>query len=234
MAPSYSVESINIVRGDTEFIIPMISICDIPISQFINHIGVYGHYGVGFNRDWGLKHKFNPVIYIQSGSILSKSILGITEFFYEQQKIQDEFNAVTKTEFKRWMGEQLLPVMQLMLYIKNYSGTYLRKKDGKKVSYRNYKYYDEREWRYIPDLLSNKVFTESNDYDDYIKTGGSSLLIKSALPVELDEIRYIILKDESDIEKLISELKSCGKFTILQTEKLCTKILTMDRIKEDY
>lgn len=57
-----------------EFAIPMISFCDIPLSQIKLHVQRYGSYGIGLKKEWGLTKGINPVLYIEPNSALSSKL----------------------------------------------------------------------------------------------------------------------------------------------------------------
>ena len=62
--PNYSLEDWKPLSGKTHPIaIPMVSFCDIPLSQISNHTKHYGNYALGLKKEWGIKNKINPVLY---------------------------------------------------------------------------------------------------------------------------------------------------------------------------
>src|SRR5689334_20383582 len=64
--PLYSLEPLHKVK----LIIPLVSLCDIPLTQMRTHIETYGKYGVGLTKDWGHTYRLNPVTYISADSHL--------------------------------------------------------------------------------------------------------------------------------------------------------------------
>ena len=70
----YCLEKITTMGGSFQLAIPMVSFCDIPLSEIKNHISKYGKYGLGLNKDWAIRNKLNPILYIEKGSELGNRI----------------------------------------------------------------------------------------------------------------------------------------------------------------
>jgi Putative abortive phage resistance protein AbiGi, antitoxin len=54
---------------------PLISFCDIPLSDSSRHFGLYGHYGIGISKEWAKKKRINPVLYIDEDSKIAEAII---------------------------------------------------------------------------------------------------------------------------------------------------------------
>lgn len=54
---------------------PMVSFCDIPLSQAEDQIMKYGKFAIGMDKDWGIKHQLNPVIYISRESLMAGDLI---------------------------------------------------------------------------------------------------------------------------------------------------------------
>jgi len=65
----------------TACFVPMVSFCDIPLSQIRDHISKYGDYGIGLTREWGIRNKLNPVLYLEPSSFLSESYRAASNYF---------------------------------------------------------------------------------------------------------------------------------------------------------
>ena len=111
---------------------PMVSFCDIPLSNSQQHFDAYGRYGIGLSKDWAIKHGVNPVLYIDRNSLFANSLF---ELIKERRK--------KNTNLTR---KQDLEILQIKSYAKNYSGPLKRNN----VDISSYRFYDEREWRLVP------------------------------------------------------------------------------------
>src|ERR1035437_3559879 len=111
---------------------PMVSFCDVPLSQAYNHFDAYGNYGIGLSKTWANKMKINPVIYIDKNSLFGE-VIG--EFIIERRKTKSNLTVKQKQN-----------ILRIKCYAKNYSG-YLKRKG---IDDKNYRFYDEREWRLVP------------------------------------------------------------------------------------
>ena len=60
--PNYNLECL--FNSQLEIGVPMVSFCDIPLSQVKNHSKYYGKYAIGMNKEWGTENSINPVFYL--------------------------------------------------------------------------------------------------------------------------------------------------------------------------
>jgi hypothetical protein len=72
--PNFCLENLNVLAElpVPEMAIPMLSFCDIPLSQIGRHIGVYGDYGIGMTKACGMLNGISPVLYTYPGSLPMK------------------------------------------------------------------------------------------------------------------------------------------------------------------
>ena len=116
--------------------VPMACFCDIPLSLIKEHFDWYGRYGIGIKRTYARTHGVKPVWYITSESKLAKDL-------------------VKNKELPEYERKHLLP------YLKQFMGNQYFPKTGKP---KRKKFYDEREWRYLPDdNLVEPLFKVSKD-----------------------------------------------------------------------
>jgi len=104
--------------------VPMVSFCDIPLSQIKAHISKYGHYGIGLSREWAIKNKLNPVLYIEPDSNVADSYKSLIKYFAEPEN---------KSSKNKTVRKQFLDIVR---YIKNYEGSLIRsKKNDREISF---------------------------------------------------------------------------------------------------
>jgi hypothetical protein len=216
----YCTESINLVGdGEVKLAVPMVSFCDIPLSQVKEHIGKYGNYGIGLTKEWAIKRKLNPVLYLQVGSSLARSF-GKVIINYK------------KTVKGRTPDDE--HVLNIIRYSKNYQGDLCRA--GNKTTH-NYRFSDEREWRYVPTGAEvPRMFLSSAELSQNHKDAANADMASVRLVFEPDDIRYIIIKDENEIGYFLRVLREAkGKnYPAHAIERLSTRILTTAKIMTDF
>jgi hypothetical protein len=114
---------------------PMISFCDIPLSNSMQHFEAYGRYGIGLSKSWAVENGVNPVLYIDRKSLFAKSL---SRLLIDRRSKPSN---LTK--------EQKGDILKIKAFAKNYSGHLKREK----IDNPNYKFYDEREWRLVPEKI---------------------------------------------------------------------------------
>jgi hypothetical protein len=72
---TYCKENFQLLgKPSGEYYYPMISFCDLPLGSIKNHIAKYGCYGIGMTKEWGIKNKLNPVLYLENSSNIAKDV----------------------------------------------------------------------------------------------------------------------------------------------------------------
>lgn len=189
---------------------PMISFCDIPLSASIQHFEAYGKYGIGLSKKWAFEIGINPVLYIDENSLFAENL-------YEL--IKERRNEKTNLTLK-----QKKEILHIKSYAKNYSGSFTRKN---KI-YKNYKFYDEREWRIVPDnnILGAALFSISSKAYKSNKEKYNSRISSIRLEFDAKDISYIIVERTDEIPDIIKIVRDCfGKrCTSEQLDILFSKI----------
>lgn len=209
-------------KGIIHSAFPMVSFCDIPLSQVKAHIESYGDYGIGLRKEWAKAKKLSPVLYFDKDSELINNL-------------REEFERLVDKGMKKEIAyADVEHIISLMAYSKNYEADLIRKGDVIK----NYRFYNEREWRFVPNktILGNaKAFLAEEDYNKDKKKNNDTLN-HITLNFETKDISYIIVKSETDIKEITQSIRNLfsDKCTMQQMEILLTRIITTDQILYDF
>src|SRR5262245_55949793 len=243
LRPFYSSEDLKIFGVKECPGVPMVSLCDIPLSQTRKHVDDYGRYAIGFDKKWGMTKNISPVHYIYEGSICARVILDIYDSlpsgsFYKNCSCM-KFNTRTAIFF----------------YGKPYRGSLLRKDaSGRIVDKGEVSFYDEREWRYVPfaDQTTNmeaipdavRAMLSEGELKDanILSSASASLHDHYKLKFGAEDVKYVIVDKENEIPDLvdfINGLKGCknnevGGCTENERKRLMTRVISMRQIEEDF
>jgi hypothetical protein len=224
--PRYCLEDPFCEYGERKiYAFPIVCFCDILLSQIQGHSKRYGKYALGLTKEWAKKHGISPVIYTHEFSNFHRSMLEYVRFindnYFNQSEITNEH-----------IDKQYTFLYSLLLYIKPYE-------ELKSVSSLR-RYYDEREWRYsfgINDKESmSDIFIDREEfYNREKKDAANKKMIQYRLDFEPKDIKYIIVPTDKDVlnirEKII---KIKWQFSPEDIQLLTTRIISMERIKEDF
>ena len=256
---SYCKETLHYKLEKVPLIIPMISFCDIPLKTISMH-SKYGKFGIGLTKDWGIRSQLNPVFYLEKSSSLADSLikslygsLNIIAFTEpELTRIKNRIDAINKNrnynqilkkqELQKLQGEltrhnNMADSMRHLIYSLYYTKHYSDELDRTGVVIPNYKFYDEREWRYLPEFEC-AVCELRRTEADYIQWRGTSkqkpILAEVNLSFAPGEIDYLIveLKDQKkEIREFIKQFDT-NKFTQDQKEELYSKIISFEEVND--
>ncbi|MEH6538268.1 MAG: abortive infection system antitoxin AbiGi family protein [Psychroserpens sp.] len=239
--PFYSLEQSYIRKnGGVASInvgVPMICMSDLPLTLLKDNLEAYGGFAIGMSYEWATKNGFTPVRYID---VTSDEYQNSFAPIAHQQKIQKEIKVedlVLKfpslAEYLPQMQDDAIRRIQLM---KPYIADLYR--DSKEEVYKDYNFYNEREWRYVPPISIEDDFEPiliSEKYTDYLKQrdyNEKNLMKKESLFLEFDlekDLNYIIVKEEKDIDKLFLKLGK-GNFERV----LRGKLLVTEKVLKDF
>lgn len=245
LVPRYCLENFDMFHftadrldNDIELAIPMVCFCDIPLSKVKYHLSFYGNFGIGFTKEWGIKNSVSPILYIDKESATTKSI---QEAIFYMLSIRTDLYVAEKEhyEYQKYVNETYLKILRLMRYLKPYQGKFWR--NGQYLQ--DIRFYDEREWRFVPDVRLNeddiKPWIDKIDFLDEIKrsTINSKLekFEKYKLAYKPDDIKYIIVENDNQILSLIEALNLLtNRYDIETIKKLSSRIITRQQIIEDF
>lgn len=227
--PRYCFEEIKLSdkleRQGIESAIPMVCFCDLSLGQITNHIDMYGSYGLGMTKEWGIRKKLNPIIYVNPNSNITDSISQMAESVY--QALEDHCSDVTKQLSDDYMN--------LINFLKPYDGDFRRGLE----TIKDVRFYDEREWRYVPKIKFDpdvkSILSRSEFSDPDMLESENKKLIDYSLEFEPKDIKYIFVKNESEIHPLMDQLRQIkSRFSRKEIDVLTSKIITTDQIKQDF
>ena len=216
---SYCLENVVTPSGNLFYAIPMVSFCDIPLSEMKEHIRKYGAYGIGLKREWGQRMKLNPVLYIDTNSTLGNNMYLIFKEMFTGKKVTEVDGIVAH-------------LTDVMRYMKNYEAELVRA--GETIP--KYKFADEKEWRYVPPKEDGQLLVKGAVITPEKKREFNEKIIHLRLEFEPSDIKYIVINDESEISEFIDILrKSKGKkYSLHDVERLLTRIITTEQILTDF
>jgi hypothetical protein len=224
---SYAREKIYGPTINKAYAVPMVSFCDLKLSELKAHMGKYGSYGIGLTKDWANKNGLNPVLYLSRHcEFTDEFIQGVNGIHSFLRKSDDENE-------REQASIHLEKVLNTYRYIKNYESDVER--DG--VLYQDVRHADEREWRYVPSLSLNinyPISTISRVDTKDKKRRLNATLDHIRLSFKPDDIKYLIIDNENEISEVIKHLKKAKeRFDDEVIEKLISRILTYEQIKKD-
>ncbi|KPM49265.1 abortive infection system antitoxin AbiGi family protein [Jiulongibacter sediminis] len=224
--PRYSLEDIKIKHIHLEIPFPMVCFCDIPLSKISKHLDVYGYYGVGLSMNWAVKNRLNPIFYLDSNSQSAQTIMDV------MMRLNSLGNDL-KLEFTTGRNDVFFEIKQLLRYIKPFRDDFKRK--GKIL--KNYKFYDEREWRYVLSYEDNfnRLQLDFKKYTNkkILETENKIISAKSLI-FDAGDVNYLIVKHDNQIPSLIKSITKMDRFTDNEKSTLMTRVISAERIKTDF
>lgn len=207
----YHLEKLPVNGKKIGYLAPIKCFCDIPLGAAKAHMEQYGRYGLGINKSYLLdNHNLTPLVYLPNDR------KHVRKLFYESNR-------------EALINNPLLP------YFKKYKGKdYFKDDNGNRVE-RMKKFYDEREWRYVPKGASAKVILYK-DQDDVEEIENKANDVKDQqhyLPFVISSIEYIILRNNDEIEDLLKIIDAL-KISTIERNVLITKIITSKNIYKDF
>ena len=227
-ACSYSLETIMWKGSELRMAFPMISFCDIPFSDMSEYLtnkdgsitGKYGMYTIGLKRSWGKINRLSPVWYRDKDSASLRY----------QKEIYDIFK---DKEFEEY-GEEERFLWHVTANTKNIDGKL------KKRRFDSYRFYDEREFRYVPtfnSLIENglKPTISEEEYETYKENhDGRSLIADLTISFTIADIAYILVSNSNrinDVKRLFGKEK-CSKILFISYGQIMHDVIGIGHNRE--
>lgn len=212
--PRFSLEFVklsdNFQHKGTLIPIAMVCFCDIPFEQSKKHRERYGNYGIVLTEKWKLTKGLNPVFYVQSDSFLANVFSNFTSLTEEFKPVLNskDFGSEIPLMFSR-IGHNLSYTTFFLKQFENKSNVTVNY-EGATFEFERRRFYDEREWRFIPFEADNKneLFLSLEDFSNSEKLNQANDNLRNyKLTFELDDIKYLIVNTETEKEEIIGIAK---------------------------
>lgn len=204
--PIYCPEVDKTKNGDKyAYAFPMVCFCDIPLSQINEQTDDYGSYAIAMSKEWATEKGISPVLYYSSTESLAIKLF------------KRNMNKISKKDKILWFA-------------------LLKKCRGKTWSWKANKYknkilYNEREWRYVPQTMTQEELCMKVVYEDFCGKEVSANTKKYGLTFDVKDIQYIIINKEDERKIFLDKLKN---IILKDKDIICSKILSFEQIKNDF
>lgn len=237
--PRYCLEDQSFLVAETlsrHAAIPMVSFCDIPLSQVNSHTAVYGRYCLGLTKTWGIKNKINPVMYAVPESY---STTLLKESFASLYPLNPKLLRYDNVPTNLTIGNVATMLYSFFAFLKPYEGEFWR--EGQLIN-ENVRFYDEREWRYVPplDQLNDRGLIPVMGKEQYANEQtrdccNQKLEKYFSLTFRTEDIKYIIVRNDSEIIKFAEQIDRLdAKYTHQEKRLLITRLMSMEQIISDF
>jgi hypothetical protein len=226
------VEDLNPVVPDVdlphsevlEVALPMVSFCDTPMSASRRHLTAYGPFGIGMTKAWGLQRGLTPVLYAHSRSSITGTLFAAAVRAHRGRQ-------GAEGDSRRVWDDTQKDIGHVLDFTKPYEGRLWR--NG--VWLPAIRFYDEREWRWVPGGRRPKSLTRAEwSNSDTLREAQREAWGYGGLDFTPSDIRYLIVAEERDIPPLIDSFPDAwpnADRTALQI--LSTRILTTAELFKD-
>ncbi|QSS96636.1 abortive infection system antitoxin AbiGi family protein [Psychroflexus sp. ALD_RP9] len=235
-APKFCLEELGPdlffkTESKNESAIPMSCFCDLPLSQIDKHLEFYGSYGIGLSKEWGKQNGLTPLTYIHDNSTQVKYLKQLGYL------IGNVFSKISDEELDKLPMElnPMIALFELSAFYKPYNGQMWRIN-----KYVDKRFYDEREWRYVPfvNLKKETDYRLSKDefLNDIKRASANDTISKTfLLNFKCEDVKYIIVSKETEMIALFDAIDSMTeKFSEDERKVLKTKIISTEQITEDF
>ena len=199
--------------------IPMVCFCDIPLSQTTDHRRRYGRYTIGMTKEWGIAKGIAPVVYTtETGPLVS--------MFGAYATLLTAIGAAGHRDAA--VRKAALGTARLVYFFKPYDDV------GAEGTRR---FYDEREWRYVPESIDDGPEISRQGWEDPDGRRQINAYLDGLPPLTFRsaDITHIIVGAESEIPTVTAAIRQSRILPKDDVDDiLLTKITTADRIDTDY
>jgi hypothetical protein len=217
---AYCIEDVSEFGFDVRYLgIPMVCFCDIPLKFIRPHSKRYGAFGIGLRKQWAIRNKINPLHYLVKASPISQSIKEIKELL----KDRNLSSAASIEDIQRQMAP-IVSVQDRIVRLAAFTKPYKKYKVD---------FYQEREWRYIPEVLSlafetdNSIITRNRLNTDYDSSG------RDYIYFSIDDINHIVVPSAHEIDNIMDMIDSFA-LDRLDKLRLIQRITDLKSVEKDF
>lgn len=218
--PRYCLEDLSWYIFEYDYIaFPMVCFCDIPLSRIGEHVDFYGEFGIGVTKEWALANNLNPLSYVAKNSTYCSSVNNLF-------KNVDYNNG--KNGYYEGSGNDL---NQLLSFLKPLEGKMLL--SGAPV---DKEFYQESEWRFVPQQTDVKPWLDKQSYDNatVLEQYNNKTKELSSLKISPTDIKYIFVKSDSDIPEIINFIQTkLDNYSGVELKILMSRVVSLESISSD-
>ncbi|MDB6006207.1 MAG: hypothetical protein JWR15_3194 [Prosthecobacter sp.] len=224
--PRYCLEDFTWLREGTPFwAFPMCSFCDIPFSRVESHTNVYGRYGIGLHRSWGINVGLNPVLYVNENSVLSEHLNKVLSLGKNKDV---DGNLLDIEAFDAALG--------IFSFIKPTTGRTLRANRLVAVDF-----HLECEWRWVPCHFSHQSFYEEQfivspeEFNDQnFLTAAHAVTREFGLIFSPGDIAYMVVNTNQEVAALVDFIENtfAAVLSPQNLKVLFTKITSLEMLSD--
>lgn len=190
---------------------PMVCFCDIALTRLTEHTSYYGSYGIGMSKEWGERNGVSPVFYLNTEAPVAHCF-------------HNSAGRIAKTSIKSQNT-----FMQVIAFTKPLRGVVKR---GGKLKAKDF--YEECEWRYVPDFSKKNVGIASEKTFKKIGFKMNEEMREYSLKFTPDDISYILVNRDEDIPLIYDFLNQrMGDYSLNSIKKLTSCIISLPRLIRD-
>lgn len=221
------VEYLNLLfdsKKASRVAIPMLCFCDIKLHELGKHVEKYGRFGIGVSKEWAIKNNIDPIHY--------RNINSENTLLYSKA-----LNQAIKDKEENIFGDELITQLAFSKPLYGKMGY-----TDEKI----YNFHDEQEWRYVPDFddtdndnllpLIDNVNNPNLMNEFSLRNLSDSLkeYEQSFLRLNWDEVRYIFVASQSDLQIVIKTILSKKELSMEQRILMISKIIVINELEEDW
>jgi hypothetical protein len=214
---SYCKELIIGAKKTIYLSIPMVCFCDIPFELSESHRNNFNSdYAIGLSKKWKIMNRLNSILYLNENSVLWDDISEIINLIVEmdnKKTMEIENKLCDGTSYLYNSPPEVVKLKKNLFSMVSMMKPYIGRRYDSKGNFLcdDYKFYDEREWRFVFESLPKYILTENSNLDIIKK---ENPINDNFLLFNIHDIRHIIVRNKSEVneikEILISEQKIGG------------------------